>query len=91
MADPDRQEAQLCVELCGKLAGVAGSEVLIAIPASGCTAADVMARVADCYPALAAELATGRIKACVNEAVVDPGARVMPGDTVALFPPVSGG
>ncbi len=91
MTTADEARTVLELELCGKLADVGGAFVKTVIPAEGCSVAELFAMVARQHPALAPSLGGGRIRACVNEAVVAPNARVMPGDEVALFPPVSGG
>jgi molybdopterin synthase sulfur carrier subunit len=79
------------VELCGRLADGGDRFLRVAIPAAGCPAQDLLENVAANSPALAELLAAGRIKACVNDAIVAGDHRVAPGDVVALFPPVSGG
>ena len=91
MTTVDRPQTEVELELCGKLADVAGAFVTIAVPDDGCSIAELFALVGQRHPTLAGLTGNGRVRACVNEAVVAPEARVMPGDEVALFPPVSGG
>ena len=79
------------VELCGKLADLAGRSVSLSIPGEGCTAAALLARATESCPVLCPMLTEGRVRVCVNETVVSDGAAVSPEDRVALFPPVSGG
>lgn len=83
--------AALVVELCGKLADAAGRELTLAIPAAGCTVAELLEQIAAARPELAAQIGAGKVRACVNEEIVRGEAPVRPGDAVALFPPVSGG
>lgn len=84
-------DATVRVELCGRLAYMAGREVAVALPEAGLAVADLFAALARAHPALQTPLASGRVRACVNEVIVPATARVQPGDLVALFPPVSGG
>lgn len=79
------------IELCGKLADLGGALAKTVIPANGCSVAELLALIAQQHPALAHPLGSDRVRACVNETIVAPDARVMAGDAVALFPPVSGG
>lgn len=87
--------ATIRVELCGRLADLAGREVTVAVPEGGLTVANLCAAIAAAHPALAEPLASGRVRACVNEAIVPASAAAtvtaQPTDLVALFPPVSGG
>lgn len=81
----------LTVDLCGRLAEPYGRSVAIEISVEGLIAGDLVDAIAAAYPALTQMLASGRTKACVNDAIVPFSAKVLPGDVVALFPPVSGG
>lgn len=87
--------ATIRVELCGRLVDLAGREVTLAVPPAGLAVADLLAALAAAHPALAELLISGRVRACVNEAIVPASAAattiVRPDDLVALFPPVSGG
>lgn len=78
------------VELYGKYAEWTGGEVVVevALPA---TLRALSAAIAAQYPMLAEALAHPRTRFCVNDAVVVGEVTVQAGDTVALFPPVSGG
>lgn len=91
MSDVGEALVLLRVELCGKLADTAGDAIEITIPKTGCSIATLFALVAEPHAELAAQIAEGRVRACINEIIVAHDARVMPGDQVALFPPVSGG
>ena len=81
----------LVIELCGGLAEPHGPAVTVPIPAEGCAAGDLLERVAHGFPALRPLLDPARVRICLNETIVRHAALVRPGDTVALFPPVSGG
>lgn len=83
--------ASISLELCGRLAELAGRTLSVDIPAEGCRADELLARVAEQAPLIAALVSEGRIRVCIGEAIVDGAALVRPGDQVALFPPVSGG
>ncbi len=63
-------------------------EVMLPLPANA-TVADVRAGLAAAYPAVAPLLANAAV--AINEEYATADARVAPGDTVALIPPVSGG
>lgn len=84
-------EQILRVELCGHLADLHGRMVDIALPTGGMTVGAMLSQIAATYPSLQAALAGGRVRACVNETIVAATDEVMVGDSVALFPPVSGG
>jgi len=85
------RSATLEIELCGKLADVAGPRLALAIAERGCDAAGLLDRVARDCPALADSISRGRVRVCVNDTIVGNEAPVRAGDRVALFPPVSGG
>lgn len=79
------------VELCGKLADPLGPELVLELDAAGCTAVALLDRVRLAAPALAPLLDGGKVRVCVNEELVRADHVIVPGDLVALFPPVSGG
>lgn len=83
--------ARLNVELCGRLADACGRMVELDLPAQEVPVSALFAALAAVYPALAPSIASGRVRACVNEALVGADSPVRAGDEVALFPPVSGG
>lgn len=91
MTTEGADSATIEIELCGKLADFHGSRVALSIPRHGCTAGILLARAAQAFPGLSPLVADGRVRVCVNEAVVSGSAAVAPKDRVALFPPVSGG
>lgn len=84
-------QAQLGVELCGRLADACGPFLRLAIPETGLPVPAMLASLAQAYPAVGDMFGRIRIKACINETIVADEAVVRPGDRVALFPPVSGG
>lgn len=81
----------LCVDLYGKLAEPCGRSITVGIPAAGCSSDDLRALVAAHDAGLAELLSTNRVRFCINDQVAIGSARILPGDEVALLPPVSGG
>lgn len=79
------------VTLCGRLADRVGSAILIDIPLQGCTVAQLRRNLTAAYPTLAAELASSRVRFCVDGCIVTESANVLPHQDIAVFPPVSGG
>lgn len=78
------------VELYGKFAELAGQAVAVDV-ALPITLSDLSAALSAQHPMLAEAMAHPRTRFCVNDAVVLGEIAVQAGDTVALFPPVSGG
>jgi len=79
----------VAVRLFGPAREAAGSgRVELDLPA-GATAADLVGELAARYPALAGLLPRSRV--AVNLEYVDGGTRLVPGDEVAILPPVGGG
>ncbi len=85
------KQAQLDIELCGRLADACGPVLGLAVPENGMQVTAMLDDLASAYPALGEALRSIRIRACINETIVANDAMVRPGDRVALFPPVSGG
>ena len=83
--------AVLQVELCGRLADLADDVVDVEVPNAGVSIADLRAALADIYPALADAILGPKVRACVDEVLVDDAAMVRAGQVVAFFPPLSGG
>lgn len=79
------------IELCGRLADLAGPRIVLDLPAGGCDAAHLLHEAARQVPALAPMIAAGRVKVCVNEQLVDAATHVPLDGAIALLPPVSGG
>ena len=68
-----------------------GARVNVAIPEAGCSVAEARAAIAAAHPALAQDMASRRVRACVDDSIVGDDAWVTPAQSLALFPPVSGG
>jgi len=85
------QHVPLLVELYGKLADPCGRSITIAIPADGCAAAELRQLAGANNPALATQLASTRVRLCINDRLARDEDLVHAGDSVALMPPVSGG
>jgi len=86
--------AELCplsVNLYGKLAGSLRKGITVSIPSAGCTAGELRSLLAGHDDDLARLLTSTRVLYCINDQIVAESDRVVPGDEVALFPPVSGG
>jgi sulfur-carrier protein len=83
--------AVLQVELCGRLADLAGDVVDVDVPNAGVTIANLRATLAAAYPAFAEAILGPKTRACVDEILVDDAAMVRAGQVVAFFPPLSGG
>jgi sulfur-carrier protein len=80
----------ITVDLCGRLADGVGAEIVwpLAVPE---TVGTIRTALADAYPSLAIAFASMRVRAALDEMLVDDSAIVSPGQRLALFPPVSGG
>lgn len=81
----------LQVELCGRLADLAGDVVDVDVPNAGLSIADLRTALAALHPALADAILGPKVRACVDEVMVDDMAMVRAGQVVAFFPPLSGG
>lgn len=79
------------VHLFGQLSEMIGREVELSSELASETVAELRRALAARYPDASARLLSPRIRACVNDTVVDDDHVVALGDTVALLPPVSGG
>jgi len=80
----------ITVKLFAMLKDKAGTaEVVLEEPPA--TVEDLLAKIADRYPALKDSLSCGRIMVSVNQEFVKPDAPVRDGDEVGLMPPFSGG
>lgn len=76
--------------LHGRLAEAIGPSVEIEA-ATGCSIAELRARIADGYPAVSATVVDVRARACVDGALVLDDYRVCAGQLVEFMPPVCGG
>jgi molybdopterin converting factor small subunit len=74
----------------GRLADVIGREVQVDA-AAGCSIAQLRRRLTADHPNADRTLQDGRIRACVDDAVVDDDYIVTATDKVEFLPPVSGG
>ena len=64
----------------------------VSIPATGLTVTELLAQLSTLSPDHAQVLDNpAGLKAAINQSYADPDATIMPGDEVALFPPVTGG
>lgn len=82
---------QLTITLFGKLSDSIGREVCLDHDTGTVTVAELRRALADKYPAAAADVLSPRLRAFVNNEVVDEVRVIVAGDEVALLPPVSGG
>ena len=78
------------IELYGKYADGAGRAVAVDV-ALPITLSDLTDAIRAQHPVLTEALAHPRTRFCVNDVLVIGEAEVRAGDSVALFPPVSGG
>ena len=82
---------RLSLDLCGRLADPYGSPIQVRIAEVGCNVAALRQCVAQQWPLLAEAIVSPRVRACVAEQLAEDAAWVMPDQTAAFFPPVSGG
>jgi len=75
----------------GRLGERIGRAVDLDLPADACTVADLRLHLARQFPAASGDLASGSLRACVDEAIVPDSHVVRPGQRVEFFPPLSGG
>lgn len=83
--------AQYTIELCGRLADHADALVTLEHDAASMSIAALRTHIGTAYPALAAAMASARVRACVDEVIVSDDTAVTAGQDIAFFPPVSGG
>jgi molybdopterin synthase sulfur carrier subunit len=70
----------------------ARSEEELPLPEGGCTVSDLLARLRERGGAWADELAPSRaFRVAVNQDMAAAATRIVGGDEVAIFPPVTGG
>lgn len=83
--------ATIRVQLFARLREMAGKNTVeVAIPPEGCSVAGMLAALkAD--PELGDSLSAMTVLTAVNQAMARAEDQIMPGDEVALFPPVTGG
>jgi molybdopterin synthase sulfur carrier subunit len=75
----------------GRLGERIGREVDLDLPAEACSVAELRLHLAQQFPAASADLASGSLRACVDETIVPDSHIVRPGQKVEFFPPLSGG
>jgi molybdopterin converting factor small subunit len=78
------------VTFYGKLAGMLGRELELAIEAP-CTVAALRKRIAEAFPDAAPSLGDRRVRACVDSILVADEHPLAPTDDVEFLAPVSGG
>ena len=79
------------ISLFARLRELLGREsISVSVPADGLTVTDLLS-ILKSDPALADRMGTMPVLAAVNQTMARAQDRVMPGDEVALFPPVTGG
>jgi sulfur-carrier protein len=83
--------AVIMVELCGRFADALGPTIAVTIPDDGLGILALRRLLADRQPSLARDLLNPRVRFCVDDVIVPDDANVLPGQVVALFPPLSGG
>ncbi len=81
----------ITIEFCGRLAELAPPSIEMHLPEQGQTIAQLRGQLAREYPALADEMDSPKVQACVDEVMAQDSATISPGQTVAFFPPLSGG
>ncbi len=81
----------IIVQLCGRLADVAGCELRIEDDAAIHSITDLRHAIASAHPGLAADMMSHRVHACVDDQIVRDTRIIGAGATVAFFPPLSGG
>lgn len=82
---------QVKVSLYGKLGDLLGRQVGFDWSSTESTVAELRKELAARFPAAASDLLSPRVRACVNDAIVQDHATIGLGDDIALLPPVSGG
>jgi molybdopterin synthase sulfur carrier subunit len=84
------EKGRMKVRSYGKIADILGHEREIEI-AGSCTVAELRALLAADCPEADRILADGRVRACVDDAIVHDDHVLEPGDSIDLLAPVSGG
>ena len=75
----------------GRIGERIGREVNLDLPAEACSVAELRLHLAQQFPVAAADLASGSLRACVDETIVSDSHIVRPGQKVEFFPPLPGG
>ncbi|MDT9600894.1 MoaD/ThiS family protein [Sphingosinicella rhizophila] len=77
--------------LFGQLGERIGREVDAALASDGCTIAELRHALAEQWPAMTSDLASGALRFAVDQEIVDDSFAISPGQEVALFSVLSGG
>ena len=80
----------MTIHFYGKLADAFGRSIDLDL-AEACSVAELRERLSHDYPDAAEMLSSGKLRACVDNAIVPADALVNPAETVEFLPPVSGG
>ncbi|MFN3522072.1 MAG: MoaD/ThiS family protein [Phenylobacterium sp.] len=84
-------EASACVLFFGRVADVLGRRVEIALPAAGCSLAEVRARLGALSEDARAALSRADVRAAVDQALAGDDTWTRPGQEIAFFSMFSGG
>jgi molybdopterin converting factor small subunit len=85
-----RKRGDVTLFLYGNLADAIGREVELDL-APGATVGEARRALAEQYPQLAAILARGGFRGCIDDAIAGDDAMVPAEATLSFFPPLSGG
>jgi sulfur-carrier protein len=80
----------MTIHFYGKLADAFGRSIDLEL-AEACSVAELRERLSRDYPDVAEILGSGKLRACVDNAIVPASAIVNPDQTIEFLPPVSGG
>jgi molybdopterin synthase sulfur carrier subunit len=75
----------------GRLSDRFGRDREVDIPETGCTVAELKARLAAADPEFAETFSRGVVNVAIDQQMADDGASVKPGQEIAFFSPLSGG
>lgn len=81
----------ISVQLCGRLSEVAGGDIIVTETRAIHCIAELRDAIAAAHPALAADMMSPRVHACVDDQIVRDTQIIGDGAVVAFFPPLSGG
>jgi sulfur-carrier protein len=87
----DKASFTMKVQFFGRIGDRIGREVGLDLPPDGCSVADLRSRLALLHPHAKADLMSPSLRACVDETIATEDQIVSEGETVAFFPPLSGG
>jgi len=78
------------ISFYGRLAEAIGREVELDA-AEACAVGEVRARLAELFPHVSSDLVSPRVRACVGDRIVSDSFVVVPGDSIDILAPLSGG